>query len=192
MLSNFIGVEDAYLFLREFEEVCSMMCYPNVSIDSVCLKFISFALKDDAKKWIYSLPANSITKWDGLMRVFLWKYLPNSKNVKLRNEINQFVQVDRESFWKYLDRFKNLLSQCPHHSLDQSHLCQIIYEGLDLQNRTMMESMCWGEFLPKIPNDAWKIQEDLAKKAMQWEPLEMIAWTLGIVQSKVVCMLCLT
>jgi len=40
--------------------VCSMVCYPNVPIDTVRLKFIPFALKDDAKKWMYSLPKNSI------------------------------------------------------------------------------------------------------------------------------------
>ena len=53
------------------------------------------------------------------------------KTVKLRNEINQFVQLERESFWKYLDWFKNLLAQSPHYGLDQSRLCQIVYERLD-------------------------------------------------------------
>ena len=105
-----MGVEDAYLFLREFEEVCFVMCYPNVPIDTVRLKFISFALKDDAKNWIRSLPANSITNWDRFVRVFLRKYFPNSKTVKLRDEINQFLQADRESFRKYLDRFKKKTS----------------------------------------------------------------------------------
>ena len=65
-----------------------MMCYPNVPIYTVRLKFIPFALKDDTKKWMYSLPANAITNWDGFVRVFLRKYFPNSKTVKLRNEIN--------------------------------------------------------------------------------------------------------
>ena len=97
MLPKFIGIEDASLFLQEFEEVCYMMCYLNVS-DTVRLKFIPFALKDDAKKWIYSLPANFITNWDGFMRVFLRKYFPNCKTIKLKNEINQFVQDDRQSF----------------------------------------------------------------------------------------------
>jgi len=48
------------------------------------------------------------------------------------------VQLDRESFWKYFDRFKTLLAQCPHHGLDQSRLCQIVCEGLDQQTRTMI------------------------------------------------------
>jgi len=142
------------------------MCYPNVAIDTVRLKFISFALKDDAKKWMYILLANSIIDWDGFVRVLLWKYFPNSKTVKLRNETNQFMQADKESFWKYLDRFKNLLSQCPYHGLDQAHLCQIIYEGLDQQNMTMVELMYQGGFLFKSPANAWEFLEDLAKKTI--------------------------
>jgi len=91
------------------------------------------------------------------------------KTVKLRNEINQFVQLERESFWKYLDRFKNLSYQCPHHGLDQSRLCQIVYEGLDQQTRTMLKSMCQGVFLSKSAIVAWEFLEDLAEKTMQWE-----------------------
>jgi len=79
MLPKFTGIEDAYLFLREFKEVCSMMCHPNVPIDTMQLKFIPFALKDDAKKSMYSLLTNSITNWDGFVRVFLRKYVPNNK-----------------------------------------------------------------------------------------------------------------
>ena len=129
--SRFIRLEDEYLFLREFKEVCSMMHLPNIPVDVVRMKFISFALNDSAKRWMYGLVANSVTSWNDFIKLFLRKYFSNAKTVKLRNEIHQFVQLERESFWKYLGRFKNLLAQCPHHGLDQSCLCQIIYEGLD-------------------------------------------------------------
>ena len=46
MLSKFTSLEDAYLFLWEFEEVCSMMHFPNIPIDAVHMKLIPFALKD--------------------------------------------------------------------------------------------------------------------------------------------------
>ena len=91
----------------------------------------SFALKDSAKRWMYRLAANSITSWNDFVRLFLRKYFSNAKTVKLRNEITQFVQLDRKSFWKYFDRFKTLLAQCPYHGLDQVYLFQIVYEGLD-------------------------------------------------------------
>jgi len=98
MLSKFIGLEDAYLFLREFKEVCSLMHFPNISIDVVRMKLIHFALKYFAKHWMCDLAANSVTSWNDFVILFLRKYLPNAKTVKLRNEINQFVQLDRESF----------------------------------------------------------------------------------------------
>jgi len=78
------------------------------------------------------------------------------------------VQLDRELLWKYFDRFKNLLAQCPHHGLDQASLCQIVYEGLDQQTRTMVESMWQGGFLPKSARAAWEFLEDLVEKTMQW------------------------
>jgi len=63
-LPKFTGLEDAYLFLREFEEVCSMMHFPNIPIDVVCMKLIPFVLKDSAKHWIYGLATNSIASWN--------------------------------------------------------------------------------------------------------------------------------
>ena len=65
-----------------------------------------------------------------------------------------------------MERFKNLLAQCPHHGLEQWRLCQIVYEGLDQQTRTMLESMCQGGFLSKNPTAAWEFLEDLAKKTI--------------------------
>jgi len=43
--------ENAYFFIREFEEVCLMMRIPNLGNDSIRLCFVPFALKDLAKKW---------------------------------------------------------------------------------------------------------------------------------------------
>jgi len=61
MLPKFTGLEDAYLFFREFEEVCFMIHFPNIPIDVVRMKLIPFALKDSAKRWMCALAANSIT-----------------------------------------------------------------------------------------------------------------------------------
>ena len=79
------------------------------------------------------------------------------------------MQLDRESFWKYFDRFKTLLAQSPYHSLDQAHLCRIVCEELHQQTRTMIELMCQGDFLSKNPTTAWEFLEDLAEKTMQWK-----------------------
>jgi len=118
---------------------------------------------------MYGLAANSVSSWDDFAKLFLRKYFPNAMIVKPRNEINQFVQLERESFWKYLDKFKNLLAWCSHYSLDQACLCQIIYEGLDQQTQTMLESICHGGFLSMSATIGWEFLKDLVKKTMQWE-----------------------
>ena len=60
MLQKFTSLEDAYLLLREFKELCSMMHFPNIPIDVVRMKLIPFALKDSAKEWMYGFVANSV------------------------------------------------------------------------------------------------------------------------------------
>jgi len=66
ILPKFTGLKDAYLFLREFEEVCSMMHFSNVPIDVVQMKLI-----DSAKRWMYDLTVNSATSWNDFVRLFL-------------------------------------------------------------------------------------------------------------------------
>ena len=62
MLPKFTGLDSevAYLVISEFEEVCVMMKIQQLFEDMVCIRFIPFALKDNTKKWLYSLPTNSI------------------------------------------------------------------------------------------------------------------------------------
>jgi len=50
-----------------------------------------------------------------------------------------------------------LFAQYSHHGLDQAHLCQIVYEELDQQTKTMVESMYQGDFLSKYATTAWEI-----------------------------------
>jgi len=60
MLPKFMAFEHPYLFIREFGEVCSLIHNPRVPNDVVRMKFIPFALKEDAKRWMYGLSVGSI------------------------------------------------------------------------------------------------------------------------------------
>ncbi|XP_074342937.1 uncharacterized protein LOC141680673 [Apium graveolens] len=171
MLPKFTGSEgeDPYLFIHEFEEVCALQKLQQLTEDSIRLRLINFALKENAKKWLYSLPVNSISTWEGFVVIFLKKYFPNHKTTRLTNEINQFHQKENESFWKYFDRFKNLLSQCPHHGIEKWRLCKIVYEALDSSTTALLESMCQGKFMEKDEDQGWEFFEELAEKTMLWE-----------------------
>ena len=71
------------------------------------------------------------------------------KTARIQSQINQFHQLDKSPFWKYLDRFKDLLGQCPHHAIEKWCLCQIIYEGVNYNSKTLLESMSHGDFMRK-------------------------------------------
>ena len=82
--------EDAYFFIREFEEVCLMMKIPHLIGDAIRLRFVPFALKDLAKKKLYSLAAESITSRDSFIKGFLKKFYPIHKTALIRKNIMQF------------------------------------------------------------------------------------------------------
>ena len=58
------------MFINEFEEVCAMMKIKQLSDDGVTLRFISFSLRDNIKKWLYSLKTNSITTSAEFVAIF--------------------------------------------------------------------------------------------------------------------------
>ena len=92
--------ENAYFFIREFEEVCLMMKIPSLGVDAIKLRFVPFSLKDLAKKWLYSLEACFISSWGNFVKAFLKKFYHVQKTVQIRKSILQFKQTANESFWK--------------------------------------------------------------------------------------------
>ena len=82
--------EDSYMFMNEFEGVCTMMKIQQLSDDAVKLRSIPFSLRDNAKKWIYTLTTNSITTCAEFTVVFLEKSFLMHKTVRIQSEINQF------------------------------------------------------------------------------------------------------
>ena len=69
-----------------------MMKISHLTDDAIRSRFVSFTLKDLAKKWLYSLAVGSITSWDGFIKVFLKKFYPIHKTALVRKNIMQFKQ----------------------------------------------------------------------------------------------------
>jgi len=67
-----------------------MMSIHHLGEDAVRLRFVSFALKDLATKWLYNLAVDSITSWDDFVKAFLKKFYPIHKIALIRKNIMQF------------------------------------------------------------------------------------------------------
>jgi len=70
LLLSFHGLdlENPYLYLREFEEVCNTYNDLNCNMNNIILKFFPFSLKDKAKTWLQNLRSGSIRTWDEMQQ----------------------------------------------------------------------------------------------------------------------------
>jgi len=78
-----------------------------------------FSLRDKARAWLHLMPLGSITIWDELTKAFLAKFFPPSNMASLRNQISSFTQKEDETLYEAWERFKDLLTLCPHHGLQK-------------------------------------------------------------------------
>ena len=65
------------------------------------------------------LPPNSILTWEDLAMKFLSRFFPPAKATRLRGEINNFAQLDRETLYEAWEWFKEPISECPHHDIEK-------------------------------------------------------------------------
>nr|GEW84164.1 reverse transcriptase domain-containing protein [Tanacetum cinerariifolium] len=81
----------------------------------------------------------------------------------LRNEITIFLQKPNETFNEAWERFKDLLSQCPHHGFSELHQLDTFYNALNPNDQDALDSAAGGNFLDKIPREYLSIIESKSK-----------------------------
>lgn len=85
------------------------------------------------------------------------------------DQIQNFKQWDREAFYKYWERFKDLLAAIPHHNFPMYLLINYFYLGCTWESRRLLDTMGSGDFMWKNPDDAWDFLETLAERAQTWQ-----------------------
>ena len=90
-----------------------------------------------------------------------------AKTNALRIEIADFYQDEQEKFYASWERFKDLISKCPHQGFETWRLVQYFYNGLTQTNHNIIESMNGGGFLSLMDDEAYKFLENLSESSQQ-------------------------
>ena len=76
--------EDPLSFIREFYSVIEQMPLGILNEDQLRMRCFPYTLKEKAKVWLMSLPANSLTTWTDIYNKFMTKFYSPQKTTALR------------------------------------------------------------------------------------------------------------
>ena len=79
-----------------------------------------------------------------------------------------FSQKDTESLPQAWERFKDLITLCPHHGFERWRMVSHFYDGLTPKDRKFTETMCNGNFMYKDPEDTFDFLDEIAEKSHIW------------------------
>ncbi|XP_061339570.1 uncharacterized protein LOC133286199, partial [Gastrolobium bilobum] len=163
---QFVGTsaEDPYFHIENFLLLSDTVKINGVTRDAILLRLFTHSLKDDARRWLQSLPQGSITTWDDLQTKFLARFFSASKRAKLKDEITGFKHKESESIYEAWERFKTLLRKYPQHGIKVWNQAAIFLQGLTTNTRTLVNATAGGSLTTKTPQEALDIFESLASQ----------------------------
>lgn len=173
--------------IEEFLDLCDTITAENVSDEYIRLKAFKFTLSGPALTWFKSLPARSITTWAELFDAFMTKFFPPSMTFELRNKIYGYHMQEDETLHATWERFKDLLRQCPNHSIPNHQLIQIFYHNINQTTRDRIDTLANCEFLELDFEDAYALLDKITThEAKYLTPLNKPAPTRGLHEMKAV------
>ena len=60
-------------------------------------------------------------------------------------------------FWDNLSSLRDLTWECPHHGVSNHELMQILYDGLDVKDRYLLDVASGGTFMRKFKDDTMEL-----------------------------------
>ncbi|CAN6543425.1 unnamed protein product [Malus baccata var. baccata] len=146
ILPTFHGVssDDPNMHIAEFLMGCKNILVRGFSAESIKLRLFPYTLKDQARRWLLTLPSGSISTWAQLSETFLNKYYLASKTLDMRTQILSFAQKPNEEFHEASERFKELIRKCPHSGINTTDQMHIFFKGLNMTTKTLVNAFCGG------------------------------------------------
>ena len=142
-----VDYENPYLFMRDFEDVCSAFLSTGLPLHIICMVLFPFSLKEKAKIWFHSLAPNSIFTWEDMQNEFLNKFFPPAHTNALMRAIQKFSKKPSEPF----------------------AIVAYFHQGLSWNNKQYIQMMCAGQFYEKSSREAVQFFDTIAENARTWE-----------------------
>ena len=111
---------------------------------------------------------NSLANLETMTQAFLTRFFPLSKTAQLRDQITRFTQRDGGSLYDAWERFKEMLSLCPHHGLEKWLIIHTFYNGLLYTTKIIVDAAADGALMNKTYTTAYALIEDIVQNHYQW------------------------
>jgi hypothetical protein len=170
--------EDPHAHVQTFLECCATIKINGATTDYIRLALFPFTLRDKAKKWLGSLPRDSITTWRELSKLFLTRFFPHKRTAKVRTQLTSFRQRADEPLNEAWERFRELQYSCPHHGIPEWLLVQSFYAGLTDATRTSVDAVAGGALMDRDATEAMNLIDNMATN-QQWSGRESTRATGG-------------
>jgi len=123
------------------------MTFQSGDFENVYMRLFSFSLAGKAKKWLKSLPNQSLTSRKDVEEKILQRFFPNSRYIKAKSEISTFRQGTDESFRETWERFKMILRKCPNHGFEDISRLSIFLTGLRFDTKMLLDVAAGGTMM---------------------------------------------
>ncbi|KAM1255744.1 hypothetical protein ACFX2G_030545 [Malus domestica] len=167
ILPTFHGLssDDPNMHIAEFLMGCKNILVRGFSAKSIKLRLFPYTLKDQARRWLFTLPSGSISTWAQLSEKILNKYYPASKTLDIKTQILSFAQKPNEEFHEAWEWFKELITHSGINTTDQMH---IFFRWLNMTTKTLVNASCGGSYKDKNAQEACLLFEKMAADTQQW------------------------
>ncbi|GKA76171.1 reverse transcriptase domain-containing protein [Tanacetum coccineum] len=155
--------ENPHAHINSFKRITSTLRFRDVSNDVIKLMMFPYSLEGNARLWYEKEPPNSILTWEDLVTKFVNQIFPLSKTTYLKNEISRFTQKFEETFSEARERFKEMITACPHYGFIELTQVDTFYNGLNENDQDSLNAAAGGNLLSKTTRVALNIIENKSK-----------------------------